>query len=119
MVDINNQEASRGKRGHPNQRMRSGPNRWNNRPGVDRVVADKAKTYCPRLEGLAPWFLRSQNCLDTYELLNRLISHTETRWNRLLPDHSKKSTIAVSRLYIDPAILIAPFDSSSASTALF
>jgi hypothetical protein len=37
---------------------------------VDRVVADKAQTYCPRLEGLGPWFLRSRNCLDTYELLN-------------------------------------------------
>ena len=22
--------------------------------GVDRVVADKAQTYCPRVEGLAP-----------------------------------------------------------------
>jgi hypothetical protein len=40
-------------------------------PGVDRVVADKAQTYCPRLEGLGPWFLRSRNCLDTYELLNK------------------------------------------------
>ena len=39
-------------------------------PGVDWVVADKAQTYCPRLEGLGPWFLRSRNCLDTYELLN-------------------------------------------------
>jgi hypothetical protein len=39
-------------------------------PGVDRVVADKAQTYCPRSEGLGPWFLRSRNCLDTYELLN-------------------------------------------------
>jgi hypothetical protein len=27
--------------------------------GVDRVVADKAQTYCARLEGLVPWFLRS------------------------------------------------------------
>jgi len=26
---------------------------------VDRVVADKAQTYCARLEGLVPWFLRS------------------------------------------------------------
>src|SRR5215831_1144839 len=25
-------------------------------PGVDRVAADKAQTYCPRLEGLVPWF---------------------------------------------------------------
>ena len=25
-------------------------------PGVDRVVADKAQTYCPRLEGLALGF---------------------------------------------------------------
>ena len=23
--------------------------------GVDRVVADKTQTYCPRLEGLGPW----------------------------------------------------------------
>jgi hypothetical protein len=36
-------------------------------PGVDRVVADKAQTYCPRLEGLVSWFL---SCLDTYEHLN-------------------------------------------------
>ena len=35
------------------------------------MVADKAEAYCPRLEGLAPWFLRSRNCLDTYELLNK------------------------------------------------
>jgi hypothetical protein len=50
------------------------PGRWNNRPWVDRVVADKAKAYCPRLEGLAPWFLRSRNCPDTYiyEFLNNV-----------------------------------------------
>jgi len=36
-------------------------------PGVDRVVADKAQTYCPRLEGLVSWFL---SWLDTYEHLN-------------------------------------------------
>jgi hypothetical protein len=24
--------------------------------GADRVVADKAQAYWPRLEGLAPWF---------------------------------------------------------------
>jgi hypothetical protein len=41
---------------------------------VDRVVAEKAEAYCPRLEGLAPWFLRRRNCLDTYELLNSLLS---------------------------------------------
>ena len=34
------------------------------------MVADKAQTYCPRLEGLGPWFLRRRNCLDTHELLN-------------------------------------------------
>jgi branched-chain amino acid transport system substrate-binding protein len=34
------------------------------------VVADKAQTYWPRLEGLAPWFLRNANCQDTYELLS-------------------------------------------------
>jgi hypothetical protein len=26
---------------------------------AERVVADKAQTYWPRLEGLAPWFLRT------------------------------------------------------------
>jgi hypothetical protein len=36
---------------------RSGPGRQNNRPGVDGVTADKPQTYCPRLEGLVPWFL--------------------------------------------------------------
>ena len=38
------------------------------------MVADKAEAYCPRLEGLAPWFLRSRNCLDTCELLNNFAS---------------------------------------------
>jgi hypothetical protein len=38
--------------------------------GVDRVAADKAQTYCPRLEGLAPWFFGKASCPDTYELLN-------------------------------------------------
>ena len=33
--------------------------------GADRVVADKAQTYWPRLEGLAPWFLGNANCQDT------------------------------------------------------
>jgi hypothetical protein len=47
-------------------------------PGVDRVVADKAEAYCPRLEGLGPWFLRSRNCLNTYELLNKSRSSAET-----------------------------------------
>jgi hypothetical protein len=37
--------------------------------GADRVVADKAQAYWPRLAGLAPWFLRKANCQDTYELL--------------------------------------------------
>ena len=39
-------------------------------PGADRVVADKAQAYCPRLEGLVPWFLINRRCLDTFELLN-------------------------------------------------
>jgi hypothetical protein len=41
--------------------------------GADREVADKAQTYGPRLEGLAPWFLRNANCQNTYtyELLNK------------------------------------------------
>jgi hypothetical protein len=47
---------------------------------VDRVVADKAQTYCPRLEGLGPWFLRSRNCLDTYELLNNLFLSIQLRF---------------------------------------
>ena len=32
-------------------------------------VADKAETYGPRLEGLAPWFLRNANCQDIDEVL--------------------------------------------------
>ena len=28
--------------------------------GAERVVAGKAQTYWPRLEGLAPWFLRTR-----------------------------------------------------------
>jgi hypothetical protein len=28
--------------------------------GAERVVADKAGTYWPHLEGLAPWFLRNR-----------------------------------------------------------
>ena len=55
-------------------------------PGVDRVVADKAQTYCPRLEGLGPWFLRSRNCLDTYELLNKL-RLSDTLEERIFPMH--------------------------------
>jgi hypothetical protein len=47
---------------------------------VDRVVADKAQTYCPRLEGLGPWFLRSRNFLDTYELLNNLFLGIQLRF---------------------------------------
>jgi hypothetical protein len=39
--------------------------------GADRVAADQAQTYCPRLEGLGPWFLRNANSQDTYELLNK------------------------------------------------
>src|SRR5919109_3273755 len=39
--------------------------------GADGAVADKVQTYGPRLEGLAPWFLRNANCQDTYELLNK------------------------------------------------
>jgi hypothetical protein len=35
-------------------RKRSGPNRCHYRLGVDGVVADKAQTYCPRLERLVP-----------------------------------------------------------------
>ena len=38
------------------------------------MVADKAQTYCPRFEGLVPWFLRNRSCLDTYELLSNLTS---------------------------------------------
>jgi hypothetical protein len=33
------------------------------------VAADKPQTYCPRLEGLVPWFLR----LDVQILMNSLI----------------------------------------------
>src|SRR5207249_5762795 len=35
------------------------------------------------------------------------------------PHHAKKFNFAVTRLYIAPAILIMPLDSSSASTGLF
>jgi hypothetical protein len=61
-------------------KKRSGPDRWHNRPGVDRVAADKAQSYCPRLERLVPWVLQNANCLDTHELLNnfRAISLIET-----------------------------------------
>jgi hypothetical protein len=38
--------------------------------GADRVVAEKAQTYWPRLEGLADWLLRNANCQNTYELRN-------------------------------------------------
>jgi hypothetical protein len=43
--------------------------------GVDRVAADKAQTYCPRLEGSPPGFLGKASCPDTYELLNNLRFH--------------------------------------------
>ena len=46
-------------------------------PGVDGVVADKAQTYCPRLERLVPKVLKNRKCLDTYELLNMSwLTHT-------------------------------------------
>jgi hypothetical protein len=35
------------------------------------VVADKAQTYWPRLEGLAPWCLRNANCQELTNLLNK------------------------------------------------
>jgi hypothetical protein len=55
---------------------------------VDRVAADKAQTYCPRLEGLAPWFFGKASCPDTYELLNRwwssaAISGSTRPWSAL------------------------------------
>jgi len=54
-VDIDNQGASRGKRGHLNLKDAFRPRTVGiTAPGVDRVVADKAETYCPRWEGLAP-----------------------------------------------------------------
>jgi hypothetical protein len=37
------------------------------------VVADKAQTHCPRLEGLVRWFLRNRIGLDTYELFNKSV----------------------------------------------
>ena len=43
--------------------------------GVDRVAADKAQTYCPRLEGSPLGFLGKASCPDTYELLNNLRFH--------------------------------------------
>jgi hypothetical protein len=43
-------------------------------PGVDGMVADKAQTHCPRLERLVPKVLKNRKCLDTYELLNKLLS---------------------------------------------
>jgi hypothetical protein len=41
-------------------RRRSGPDRWNNRPGMDWVVADKAPTHGPRSERLGHWVLRME-----------------------------------------------------------
>ena len=40
--------------------------------GADRVVADKAQTYCPRLERLVPWVVKNRSCPDT---MNSFISH--------------------------------------------
>jgi hypothetical protein len=39
--------------------------------GADRVVANKAQTYCPRLERLVPWVVKKRSCPDIYELINR------------------------------------------------
>jgi len=47
--------------------------------GADRVVADKAQTYCPRLKGLAPGFLINRSCPATYELLNNGVSAPSNR----------------------------------------
>ena len=47
--------ASRGERGHPNAKEAFRPRAFGvTAPGVGRVVADKAQTHCPRLEGLVP-----------------------------------------------------------------
>jgi hypothetical protein len=77
------QGARRGERGHPNLKKRSGPGRWHNRPGADRVVGEKAQTYCLRLERLVPWFLKSGSCLHTYELLKKTSDHALDwdQWN--------------------------------------
>jgi hypothetical protein len=32
------------------------PGRWNNRPWSGSGGADKAQTFCSRLQGLVPWF---------------------------------------------------------------
>ena len=50
------------------KQFRPGPLESSTRSGW--VMANKAQTYWPRLEGLAPWFLRNANCQDTYELLS-------------------------------------------------
>lgn len=54
------------------ERTRSGPGRWNNRPRVDRAVADKTHTHCPRLEGLVACFPRTEVTLELLERLKRL-----------------------------------------------
>ena len=61
---------SRGKRGHLNLKEAFRPGGWNNRPWSGLGGGDKAQTYCPRLEGLVPWLLRSRSRLDTYERFN-------------------------------------------------
>ena len=38
-------------------------------------MAGKPQAYCPRLEGLVPWFLINRRCLDTFELLNISADH--------------------------------------------
>ena len=57
------------------------------------MVADKPQAYCPRLEGLVPWFLINRSCLDTFELLN---SSSFIRTSR--PGKAKKHQRATSVL---------------------
>jgi hypothetical protein len=71
---------SRGKRASEPKGCVQAPDRWNNRPGVDRVVADKADLL-PALGRARPWFLSSRNCLDTYELFNNSLGQLGSVWH--------------------------------------
>src|SRR5262245_14368284 len=65
-----------------------GPGRWNNRPGVDWVAADKSQAYCPRAEGIVPWMFPTQ---VVYLLMNFSLV---TRFPRL-DDFARRYHVAV------------------------
>ena len=110
-----NQGASHGKRGHASvkKQFRPGPLESSTRSGW--VVADKAQTYWPRLEGLAPWFLRNANCQDTYELLSSCLTRLKRRAGPAQENHTARAAITEDMITPDETLGVV----STSSLILF